>query len=459
MRFIASVLPSSWMIRTMVFLAIACSLQASRVDAQLFNNGRLGVVGGVRVDADGVLRNATVEEQNGFLMQMRDQVAEAKGDLAKPTDLRMISLKKIQALVLDAVRNQTSLPEEVLYLGGLTRVEYVFVYPERQDIVIAGPSEPWQVGPAGSVVGKVSGRPLVYLDDLLTAFRYVSNARNGGISVSIEPTEQGVVQLNQLLRNIGSNPNPQVLGPMVAEAFGPQQIKLQGVPADSHMARVILTADYRMKLYGMNLAQAPVDGLPSYLQMIRSRSSAAAGIQSRWWMACDYDSIAHSQDRLAWRVSGPGIKTLTEQEVYDASGAAKQTGKIDAAAKKWADLFTKKMDVLATKDTVFGDLRNVMDLCVVAALIESQNLQSQAGCDLSAILGDAATIETTKFDVPKSLDPQVSFLQSVQGLMVAASGGVMIESWSVATNTKESESVVSAHQRGAAWTNSDSWYQ
>ena len=153
MRFIASVLPSSWMIRTMVFLAIACSLQASRVDAQLFNNGRLCVVGGVRVDADGVLRNATVEEQNGFLMQMRDQVAEAKGDLAKPTDLRMISLKKIQALVLDAVRNQTSLPEEVLYLGGLTRVEYVFVYPERQDIVIAGPSEPWQVGPAGSVVG------------------------------------------------------------------------------------------------------------------------------------------------------------------------------------------------------------------------------------------------------------------------------------------------------------------
>jgi hypothetical protein len=176
-------------------------------------------------------------------------------------------------------------------------------------------------------------------------------------------------------------------------------------------------------------------------------------------MACDYDSITHSQDRLAWRVSGPGIKTLTEQEVYDASGAAKQTGKIDAAAKKWADLFTKKMDVLATKDTVFGDLRNVMDLCVVAAVIESQNLQSQAGCDLSAILGDAATIETTKFDVPKSLDPQVSFLQSVQGLMVAASGGVMIESWGVATNTKESESVVSAHQRGAAWTNDESWYQ
>ncbi|MFN7731730.1 MAG: DUF1598 domain-containing protein [Pirellula sp.] len=459
MRFLASNVPSSWMIRTVVTLAAASSVLGSVAQAQFFPGGRFGLVGGVRIDTDGVLRNATEEEQNGFLAQMRDQVAGAQGDLAQPADLRMISLKKIQQLVLESNSNQTPLPEEVLYLGGLTRVEYVFVYPERQDIVIAGPAEPWKVGPAGSIVGKVSGRPIVYLDDLLTAFRYVSNARNGGVSVSIEPTEQGVRQLNQLLRNVGANPNPQVLGPMVAEAFGPQQIKLSGVPTDSHMARVLLTADYRMKLYGMNLAKAPVDGLPSYLEMIKGRSSAAASLQSRWWMACDYNSVAHSRDRNAWKISGPGIKTLTEQEVYDASGTAKQTGKVDALAKKWADLFTKKMDVLATRDPVFGDLRNVMDLCVVAALIEAQNLQSQAGCDLSAILGDRAVVETTKFQAPTSLDPQVSFLQSVQGLLVAASGGVMIESWAIATKTEVSDELAAVRDQGNAWSEGDRWYQ
>lgn len=459
MRFLSSGLPTSWMLRTLVLVVAAGSLQQQQAQAQFgFGGLRGGVVGGVRIDADGVLRTATQEEQDQLLADMRVQLAGPKGDLAQPNDLRMISLKKVQELVLDAAHNQSQLPEEVLYLGGLTRVEYVFVYPERQDIVIAGPSEPWTVGPSGSVVGKTTGRPVVYLDDLLTAFRYVSNARNGGVSVSIEPTEQGVRQLNQLLRNVGSNPNPQQLGPMVAEAFGPQQIKLHGVPADSHMARVILAADYRMKLYGMNLAQAPIQGLPSYLEMIKNRSNASTQLQSRWWMACDYESIAHSRDRMAWRISGPGIKALTEQEAYDASGAAKQTGKVDAMAKKWADLFTKKMDQLATKDTVFGDLRNVMDLCIVAALIEAQNLQSQAGCDLSRILGDRATIETTKFEAPKSLDPQVSFLQSVQGLLVSASGGVMIESWSIATNTQENEQVADARRRGAEWA-TESWYQ
>jgi|694.fasta_scaffold48784_3 hypothetical protein len=461
MRFQALAIPSSRWTRMLVFVCVACAVHLQTAQAQFFpgRGGFGGVVGGVRIDTDGVLRTATHEEQNELLDQMRVQMVGAQGDLAKPTDLRMISLKKIQEMVLESIRSKTQLPEEVLYLGGLTRVQYVFVYPERQDIVIGGPAEPWQVGPAGAVVGKVSGKPIVYLDDLLTAFRYVSSARQTPVSVSIEPTEQGVRRLNQLISNIGSNANPQQLLPLLAEAFGPQQIKLTGIPSDSHMARVILAADYRMKLYGMNLAQAPVKGLPSYLEMIQSRSNASTQLQNRWWMACDYESIAHSRDRLAWKVSGPGIKTLTEQEAYDQNGAAKQLGKVDTIAKKWADLFTKKIDELAKVDTVFGDLRNVMDLCVIAAIIEGQNLQSQSGCDLSGILGDRATVETTKFAIPTSLDPQISFLQTVQGLLVSASGGVMIESWHVATTTTENETVAAARSKADQWNSSDSWFQ
>ncbi len=59
-----------------------------------------------------------------------------------------------------------------------------------------------------------SGRPIVLLDDLLNAMKTVHNAQRTGISVSIEPTGEGVVRLNQLLskfamqiRQIGSNSN------------------------------------------------------------------------------------------------------------------------------------------------------------------------------------------------------------------------------------------------------------
>ena len=459
MRVFASLFPSSMQIRIGVVVLAVCALHSLNAQAQFFPGfGGFNVVGGIRIDTDGVMRNMTLEEQQQQLELVRRNAVAPSGPLTEPASMRCISLRKIQEAILESAKTQKPLSAEMLYLAGLTRIEYVFVYPDRQDIVLAGPAEPWTVGPYGTMVGVKSGRPIVYLEDLLTAFRYVSNARQGGVSISIEPTERGVVQLQQMISRIGPNPNPSQLVPMLADAFGLQKVILQGIPSESHMARVLLAADYRMKLYGMNLAEAPVRGLPSYLEMIRNRTNASTQVQSRWWMACDYEAISHTGNRLAWQIRGPGIKTLTEQEVYDANGTAKQTGNVDAAAKKWADLFTQKLDELSTKDTAFGDLRNVMDLCVVAALIEAQNLESLAACDLSGLLGDEAMTETPKLDFPQSLSPQISLVQSVQGILVSASGGVMIESWQAATHTTEDNRVAQAHAKAAVWT-SESWYQ
>ena len=36
------------------------------------------------------------------------------------------------------------LPDEVKYLAGLQRVQYVFVDPETKDVILAGPAEGWQ---------------------------------------------------------------------------------------------------------------------------------------------------------------------------------------------------------------------------------------------------------------------------------------------------------------------------
>jgi hypothetical protein len=428
--------------------------------AQGNNNGNFfRVVGGVMISTDGVVRNASVEDQDNALDGMRQALAGPQGDLSKPADRRLISLKAIQKTVLASIESNTQLPEEVLLLGGLTRVENVFVYPERNDIVLAGPSEPWTISKTGSIVGVKSGRPIIFLDDLLCAFKTVQNARTTGISVSIEPTADGVRNLNKLLdQALKGNVNLHTLEPAMAQAFGPQQVKLEGLAPDSHMARVILAADYRMKLYGMNLAKAPVDGLPSYLEMAASHAGGSQ-LQSRWWMACDYNSLEHSADKLAWKISGPGIKTLTEQEQIAADGTNKQTGKVEKQAKKWADLFTKKMGVLAVADPVFGELRNVMDLCIVAALIESQNLQGLANCDLSAMIGDSARIELSKVEIAKSLDPQCSFIQTVQGWAVTASGGVMVDSWQVASQTKVNDSIASELTSGASWKNENQVWQ
>ncbi len=439
---------------------LSASPWTSSVQAQFGGGfGNIRVVGGVSISPEGVLRTATQEDQTLALSEMRAQLIGPQGQLNQPAERRLISLKNLQKTILASIEQKKPLPEEVLFLGGLTRIENVFVYPERQDIVLAGPAEPWTVGVNGSVVGTKSGRPVVYLDDLLCALQTVNKARATGISVSIEPTEEGVRNLERLLKQaLSPNVNPKSLEPAMMQAFGPQQVKLEGLAPDSHMARVILAADYRMKLYGMNLAQAPVKGLPSYVEMIANKSSMSQ-LQSRWWMACDYSALEHSADRKAWKISGPGIKTLTEQDQVTAEGTFKQTGKVDGLARKWAEVFTKKMDELAVKDPVFGELRNAMDLCIVAALIQSQELQGLANCDLSAIVGETSKVELAKCEVAKSLDPQCSFIQTVQGWVVTASGGVMVDSWQVVSKLKVNDSIASALESGASWTNDERVWQ
>ncbi len=102
-----------------------------------------------------------------------------------------------------------------------------------------------------------------------------------------------------------------------------------------------------MKRYGMNLAEAPVKGLTSYVEMIRNR--AVKSPQNRWWMACDYQPIEHSEDGLAWRISGRGIKTLSEQEVIHEDGSVKQSGKTEVNAQKWATYLLRSWTSLPSR--------------------------------------------------------------------------------------------------------------
>ncbi|MFY7877644.1 MAG: hypothetical protein ACOVQM_19465, partial [Pirellula sp.] len=146
-------------------------LLESNAYAQVGGFGVQRVVGGVSISPEGVLKTVSVEEQQEALATMRANLIGAEGDLKQPAQRRLISLKNLQRLVLASIENNEKLPEEVLFLGGLTRIENVFVYPERNDIVLAGPSEPWTTGLNGSVVGVNSGRPIVYLEDLLCALK------------------------------------------------------------------------------------------------------------------------------------------------------------------------------------------------------------------------------------------------------------------------------------------------
>lgn len=440
-------------------LALVClGMQPALAQFGIGFNNRVGVVGGISVDADGAVRNVSLQERDGYLQSLRNVVREPGRELEQPIQLRMVSLSKLQREIERAMAADEPLSDAVLYLAGLQRVEYVFVYPESNDIVLAGPAEGWTVRQDATVVGKKSGRPVLQLEDLLTALRTVEAARQQAISVSIDPTPEGEQRLNQLLSQVrtGGNFNPAVLESAMRKAFGPQMVKLSTVPQDSRMAQTLVAADYRMKRLAMNLDESPVAGLPSYMEMIR-HGGTSAGAQPRWWIACDYDALLHSEDKLAWRLTGLGVKALTEDEYVDPSGTRSGTGRANQLAQRWADSFTEKFDELCVHNAAFGDLRNCMDLNIVATLISAHDLEKVAGCDFGLLRGQDGKLELPAWSTPQTIDPECSFIRGRSGWTVSASGGVEINPWKVVSQDSRPAPELSG-VRSSALQNGDNWW-
>src|SRR6185295_18149601 len=96
------------------------------------------------------------------------------------------------------------------------------------------------------------------------------------------------------------------------EALGQQKITLTGVPAESHFARVLVAADFQMKRLAMHLEPAPIAELPSFLDLMKSKRVKLTNMMPRWWLACNYEPLAKSEDGLSWEIRGPDVKAMTE---------------------------------------------------------------------------------------------------------------------------------------------------
>lgn len=442
--------PAKWI------LALLVSLLPAAAWAQ--NYGYQRAVGGIIVDPKGVARLPTPPERQELLNAVRAQAAQVAAELNSRTELRKVSLRALEAALAELLSgNQERLPDEVLYLAGLQRVQYILVYPEQNDIVLAGPGEGWKFDANGNAVGVTTGLPAVRLDDLLVALRTVEAARTEGISVSIDPTAEGRQRFEAFMKQQRTF-DPSIL-PAAVQALGPQQVTLTGVPADSHFARILFAADFRMKQFAMKLDNAPIAGLPSYIDMLKSKRQLPGSATPRWWMACNYEPVAHSGDRLAWEIRGQGVKALTEDEVVAGDGKVKATGQADPVAKQWADLLTRLYPDLAAKDSTMAQLRNLMDLCVASALIKREDLVGLAGgAGFPLLISPDSRFAAGQLPAPKTVEPQCSFLKIGRNYVITASGGVQIESWEVASKNVVVPQLKSVHTQGAPQAGKTWWW-
>jgi hypothetical protein len=411
-------------------LAIAISTTALAQGTDGGGTIGTGAFSGVAVDADGVLKHLEKTDPTGQLMRTRIEQAQAAlgQDVFQPSKLRKVSLTRLIKRMDQAVAAGESPDEVMRSLAGLTRVKYVFYYPESRDIVLAGPAEGWVETPDGRVVGWNSGQPILQLEDLAVALRTFAphGKKNSLVYCSIDPTQEGLMQMQQFLSQMGRQIGPgdeQFIVDGLRESLGLQVITIGGVPADTHFAQVLVEADYRMKLIGIGLERPPVN-IASFVAMANPATIARNALQ-RWYFVPDYQRIKVSEDGLAAEFVGSGVKLVGEDEVVGANGGRQGTSSQSPASLKFTRSFTENYQKLAERAPVYGQLRNCVDLLVAAAFIQQQDLYGQAEVSLGA-LGDEAAYRVETYNAPKQVATAVNSMWKGRKLMTPVGGGVEI---------------------------------
>ena len=414
-----------------------------------FAGGGLGAqaVGGISVDADGIVRTIEPQALESIAAQRKKILQENPPQIGQRSDLQKVSLRRILEDVQRAVTERELVSPEVLTLGGLEQIEYVFVDPDGHDLVLAGPSDEITVDENGIFVGATSGRPLLLLEDLVVALRSIDAARMGGMRCSIDPTPEGIARLQEVLSSTKRMPNPQKIFRSMEEALGPQQVTVGGVPADTHFAQVLVAADYRMKRIGMGLESSEIAELPSYLSMVEA--AAGSTILPRFWLEAQYSSIARDPDELGWKLTGGKMVCLTETDLLAREGMKRGSGRTDKNAARWCERMTAYYDDLASNKPVFRELMNCVDLAVVAALIDSRQLADRAGLDLS-LLKDTSSVQLSRYEVPKQVPTVAHGMKRGSRWILSASGGVQFQPWAFLENVVEVQDIGSRRQLALA---------
>ena len=388
-----------------------------------------GLTSGVFVDADGVLGLATPDPTGNLLeRRLAEAAATLDPDVAQSSPLRKVSLTRLIKLVDQAVAAGGAPDDTMLHLAGLTRIQYVFFYPDSGDIVLAGPAEGWVETPQGRVVGWESGAPIIELQDLAVALRTFApgRQRNPLVYCSIDPTPDGLARMQQFLSEVGRMIGPgdeQFIVEGLRESLGLQVITIGGVPASTHFAQVLVEADYRMKLIGIGLENPPVDIL-SYVALANPAAVARNALQ-RWYFVPDYQRIKATPDGLAAELVGLGVKLVGEDEVVSTHGGRATTGGQNRASQQFTRSFTENYAELARVAPVYAQLRNCIDMLVAAAFMAKHEMWEQAGVDLGA-LGDESRFAVETYNAPKQAATAVNSMWKNRRLMTPVGGGVEI---------------------------------
>lgn len=336
---------------------------------------------GVFVDATGTLQK--IKKGNKALRRIRNEIGQTESgwNTLSQSGLRKISLVKLERAAQLLVAQGQPVSEEMSNLAGLYEIKYLIAYPETNDLVIAGPAGPWERNEEGRAVNVETGMPVLQLDDLVVCLRNAFD-RNGKFGCAITPRQQNLADTKEFLSTSKLTGN--AWRKQLRNELGMQDIEVFGIDPQTHAGRILVEADYRMKLIGMGLEES-IPEIPSFLSRLKPNPDGTIPPMDvvRWWFTLNYDDVSSDEDRLAFAFQGTGVKVLSENEMVNDLGQRIHTGKSKGPTKAFAQDFTDHYAEISGKYPIYRQLKNVFDMALISAIIRQERLDKQSNWNMT----------------------------------------------------------------------------
>lgn len=408
--------------------------------------------GGIAIDANGVV---TTPDAVHITALERKQLLEGArkvlpAEMSRTSKLRKVSLVRLEEALSDAIEAGTGVSPACRYLAGLTRIEYVIADPDNGDLIIAGPAEGFAPTATGAVVGTETGRPTLVLDDLLVMLRLRTMQQTLGCS--FDPDQSQLARAQAWYRSQTDSATVSEAKKQfrhMADILGDYNVRIFGLPPSSHATLKMVDADYQMKRINLGLARTGIRGFKSQLAMMRPDDNS----MRRYWFTPRYDQIERSVDGSVFRLSGPRLQLLSQEELVDAEGNRTKAAFTEVSTEAYTRQFNKNIAKLCLKTPAFAAVQNLFDMAVAVALIRQNELFRAVRWE-PKLLMDEGRLPIMRCPAPKAVPAQVNTRTVGRSLlMFQIGGGVTLVPSDVVARTVRlpSEQVPTVANRSETW--------
>ncbi len=221
-------------------------------------------------------------------------------------------------------------------------------------------------------------------------------SRCGKFGCSITPRQENLVATKNFLASTALKGRQ--WSDKARSTLGEQDIEVFGIPRGTHTARVLVEADYRMKLLGMGLEKS-IPEIPSYMDRLKLKPNGTLPSFSvvRWWFTLNDQPVSTNPDETVFTFDGPSVKVLSENEFVSPDGERIHTGKSDIPTRGFARDFTANFNAIAKKYPVYNQLKNIFDLALVAEIVRQKNATGKISWDQTFFGTPRETIASSPF--------------------------------------------------------------